>query len=233
MSSKAPKLQFHILTLFPEVFPPFLDSSLIGKAVKKGLVGFSLHQIRDHATDKHRTVDDTPYGGGEGMVLRADVLHACWKAALPRKSKSARTILLSPQGRPLTQEKAKELSQFKTLVLVCGHYEGVDERFIDECVDEELSIGDYVLTGGEIAAAVVCDTVTRLIPGVVKNPRSLTEDTFEGGLLKYPQFTRPADFRGRKVPEILLSGDHGKIKAWRDEERRKRTRAKRPDLIKQ
>lgn len=241
-STSQKPLAFHILTLFPKVFEPIFKSSLLGKAQEKGLVSFDLIQIRDFATDKHRSVDDKPYGGGEGMVLRADVLHEAWKKAVAaeleekttekseKKTGSVKTILLSPQGRLFTQELAQELSTASQLVLVCGHYEGVDERFIDECVDLEISIGDYVLTGGEVPAMVVVDGVTRLLPGVVGNEKSVSEDSLEQGLLKYPQYTRPPEFLGRKVPEVLLSGNHGQIAEWRQQQRVERTERKRPDL---
>jgi tRNA (guanine37-N1)-methyltransferase len=224
-------LEFHILTLFPEVFGAVLDSSLLGKARQKGLVSFNLTQIRDFATDRHRTVDDTPYGGGEGMLLKADVLHAAWQSARGRRKKGVATILLSPQGAPLTQALAKELAaNYSKLILVCGHYEGVDERFIELCVDREVSIGDYVLTGGELPAMVLADAVTRVLPGVVGNSRSVERDSLEGGLLKYPQYTRPREFQGVPVPEVLLGGDHGAIARWRENEARQRTARKRPDL---
>ena len=225
-------LEFHFLTLFPELLEPLFRASLMGKAAERGFASFNFVQIRDFTKDRHRTTDEPPYGGGEGMVLKADVLHAAWKSvAGARKSASTRTVLLSPQGKPFTQELAKQwATESQKIILVCGHYEGVDERFIDLCVDEEVSIGDYVLTGGELPAAVIADAVTRLIPGVVGNERSITEDSFEGGLLKYPQFTRPRTFEGVDVPSILLSGDHKKIGAWRLEQRRERTRLKRPDL---
>jgi tRNA (guanine37-N1)-methyltransferase len=237
-SSNKP-LEIHILTLFPEACAPVLGSSLMKRAASAGLVKFNLVQIRDFATDKHRTVDASPYGGGEGMVMRADVLHRAWKSVVPRASKTTHTVLLSPQGRAFTQAKAAEFRGFKKLVLICGHYEGVDERFIEECVDEELSIGDFILTGGELAALVVADVVTRLVPGVVGNPRSITEDTFGDGTtggrraLKYPQYTRPPEFLGRKVPGVLLTGDHGKIERWRNAQREERTRKRRPDLLDQ
>ena len=207
-----------------------LGSSLLGKAEKRGLVRYGVTNIRDFATDRHRTADDTPYGGGAGMLLKADVLHAAWKKALPRKSRDAVTILLSPQGQPLTQELAKELSGFKKIVLVCGHYEGVDERFIDLCVDREVSIGDYVLTGGELPGLVLADAVTRLVPGVVGNDESVARDSLEDSLLKYLQYTRPRDFKGLSVPDVLLGGNHKAISAWREEQRRERTQRKRPDL---
>jgi tRNA (guanine37-N1)-methyltransferase len=232
-------LNFQFLTLFPEVFSAVLGSSLLGKAKEKGLVSFNVIQIRDFATDRHRTVDDTPYGGGEGMLLKVDVLHAAWKAANESAKKAAKadhpdtqTILMSPQGKLLTQETAKELAQSKNLIVVCGHYEGVDERFIELCVDQEISIGDYVLTGGELPAMVLADAVTRLLPGVVGNEDSVANDSLEGGLLKYPQYTRPKAFEGLEVPEVLMSGDHGKIEKWRKEQMLKRTSEKRPDLLK-
>jgi tRNA (guanine37-N1)-methyltransferase len=227
------------------MFSVVLASSLLGKARDQGLVSFHFTQIRDHSSDKHRTVDDTPYGGGEGMLIKVDVLYSAWKSAVDhfasgkseasqQKYKSGfadtQTILMSPQGKLLNQESAKDLARCKNLIVVCGHYEGVDERFIDLCVDQEVSIGDYVLTGGEVPAMVLADAVTRLLPGVVGNENSVKNDSLEGGLLKYPQYTRPKEFQGREVPSVLLSGDHAKIEKWRSEESLKRTREKRPDL---
>lgn len=222
--------EIHFLTLFPEMMAPVLDASLLGKAAEKKLLLFAVHSIRAHAKDKHRTADEPPYGGGEGMLLKADVLYAAWNEIVPEKNAETRTILLSPQGPKFTSETAKKLAQYEKLVLVCGHYEGVDERFIDECVDEELSIGDYVLTGGELPALVVADAVARWVPGVVGKEGSVSKDSLEGGLLKYPQYTRPAEFMGRKVPEVLTSGNHAAIEAWRKKESHERTRSKRPDL---
>jgi tRNA (guanine37-N1)-methyltransferase len=231
-SNKRSTVDFRFLTLFPEVFPPVLSSSLLGKAEQRGLVSYGLTQIRDFATDKHRSVDGTPYGGGEGMVLRPDVLYDAWRSVVPRKTAGTVTILMTPQGEPFTQQIAKELASCRKIVLICGHYEGIDERFVDLCVDRELSIGDYVLTGGELPAMVVADTVTRLLPGVVGNERSLTEETFEKGLLKYPQYTRPREFKGLEVPEVLLGGNHKAIASWRRAQMEDRTKARRPDLLK-
>lgn len=223
-------LKFHFLTLFPEALAPFLASSLLGKAQSRGLASFNLVQIRDFARDSHRTVDDTPYGGGDGMLLKVDVLYDAWKSIVGDRRAEVRTCLLSPQGPLFTQDKAKQLAKDQEIVLVCGHYEGVDERFIELCVDEEISIGDYVLTGGELAAGIVVDAVTRLIPGVVGKEGSVAGDSLEGGVLKYPQYTRPREFQGAAVPEVLLSGDHGAIAKWREKQSRERTKRKRPDL---
>jgi len=187
-------------------------------------------QIRDFATDKHRTVDDTPFGGGEGMVMKPDVLRSAWLKAKERAGESARTVFVSPQGRLLDQSLARELASSESIIVVCGHYEGVDERFIESCVDDEISIGDYVLTGGELPALVLADAVVRLIPGVVGNERSLSEESLENGLLKYPQYTRPRELDGVAVPEVLLSGDHPAIDRWRKSQMEERTKRKRPDL---
>lgn len=217
------------LTLFPEVLEPFLNASLVGKSG----VHFALHQIREFATDRHKRVDDTPYGGGPGMLLRVDVLHAAWEHARAQQLRAGvskpRTILLSPQGPVLTINRAKALAQEPGLIFVCGHYEGVDERVNALCVDEELSIGDYVLTGGELAALVATDVILRFVPGVIGDPMSVNDDSLEGGLLKYPQYTRPREYKGLSVPDVLLSGDHGAIEAWRQAQRVERTHAKRPE----
>ncbi|OFZ79242.1 MAG: tRNA (guanosine(37)-N1)-methyltransferase TrmD [Bdellovibrionales bacterium RIFOXYD1_FULL_53_11] len=232
MAARRSKTHFEFLTLFPEMFSSVLGASLLGKASERGLVSYGLTQIRDFSTDKHRKVDDTPYGGGEGMLLKADVLHKAWKSVIPRKSRTTRTVLLSPQGELFDQQSAKRLLKYRKIVFVCGHYEGVDERFIGLCVDEELSIGDYILTGGEIPAMVVADAVARLVPGVVGNKRSLAHESLENGLLKYPQYTRPREFMGLGVPEVLLGGDHRAIECWRRNQSIERTRVKRPGLYK-
>jgi len=217
-----------------------LGSSLLGKALKKGIVEVNLVQIRDFSKNIHRTVDDKPFGGGEGMLLRVDVLYDAWKSIVGERAAQARaasvagrvskkkvcTIMLSPQGTLLDQAKARELAELDEIILICGHYEGVDQRFIELCVDEQLSVGDYVLTGGEIAALAVIDVVTRILPGTVGNPRSITEDSLEGGQLKHPQYTRPREFMGHQVPEVLLSGDHKKIDEWKRNRRSAKPKAK-------
>jgi tRNA (guanine37-N1)-methyltransferase len=228
-------VKFHFLSLFPASFASVLSTSMLGKASERGLVSFEIHDIRAHAKDKHRTADETPYGGGEGMLIKADVLYDAWRAVVPEdlpveKKAGVRTILLSPQGPRFDANAAKRLAKYSELVFVCGHYEGVDERFIEQAVDEELSIGDYVLTGGELPAMVVADAVARWVPGVVGKEGSVSKDSLEGGLLKYPQYTRPAEFRGAKVPDVLTSGNHAAIEKWRKAEAIDRTKRKRPDL---
>jgi tRNA (guanine37-N1)-methyltransferase len=213
------------------VFAPVLACSLLGKAQARGLIHFGLTQIRDFSQDKHRTVDDKPYGGGEGMLLRADVLYRAWESVAGSLEPRPLTILMSPQGQPLTAELARDLSRHPKIILVCGHYEGVDERFIEEAVDLEVSIGDYVLTGGELPALVLSDAIARWIPGVVGKQGSVANDSFENGVLKYPQYTRPAEFRGHEVPQVLLSGDHQAIRLWRENQSLARTEKKRPDLL--
>ena len=254
--------KINFLTLFPDVIRDGLSHSLMGKAKERTqdcateAIELNYVQIRDFATNKHKTVDDTPYGGGAGMLLKADVMFDAWSSIVAKKpageltstagseifnvtefrQKPARdrphTILLSPQGKLLTQARAKELAtDYSELIVVTGHYEGVDERFIEVCVDEEISVGDYVLTGGEFAALVLADVVIRLIPGVVGNEESVARDSLENGLLKAPQYTRPREFQGLGVPEILLSGNHALIKKWREDQSRERTERKRPDLL--
>ena len=218
-------MRIDVITLFPEMFEGPLRESILGRARDRGLVEVRLHDLRDYATDRHRVVDDTPYGGGAGMVLKVEPIAA---AIGDVKPDDARVILLSPQGRLFTQRVARELATKPGLVLVCGRYEGVDER-VRSLVDEEISIGDYVLTGGELAAMVVIDAVSRLVPGVIE-PASLEHESHTSGLLEYPQYTRPAEFSGMRVPDVLLSGDHKAIAKWREAEARKRTRERRPDL---
>ena len=219
-------MQFDVLTLFPEMFK-ILDESIIGKAKEKGLINVNLINIRDFSKDKHKKVDDTPYGGGAGMVLMPDVVYDAYKSI---QNKEAKVIYMSPQGKKLDQKKVEELSKEKQLILLCGHYEGIDQRVIDKIVDEEISIGDYVLTGGEIPAMVLIDSVSRYIGGVLKED-STKEESFSQGFLEYPQYTRPEIFEGKQVPEILLSGHHQNIDKWRKEQSLKTTLNKRPDLL--
>ena len=223
-------VQFDIITLFPSMFESPLSEGIISKAQKKGLIDIRVHDLREYTEDRHRTADDTPYGGGAGMVMKAEPLVRAIEA-IKFPIGNTRTVFLTPQGVLLKQERAKKLSTYSQLIILCGRYEGVDERVLS-FVDEEISIGDFVLTGGEIAAMAVLDVVARLVPGVVGDAASVSEDTFSNSLLKYPQYTRPDDFRGLSVPEILLSGDHKKIAEWRSAESLKRTLKRRPDLIK-
>ena len=220
-------MKFDILTLFPEMFEP-IKQSIIGRAIKNNIIDINLINIRDFSRDKHKKVDDTPYGGGAGMIIRPDVVYDAYQSI---KDKNARVIYMSPQGKVLKQEKVKELSEHKHLILLCGHYEGIDQRVIDEIVDEEISIGDYVLTGGEIPAMVLIDSVSRYVKGVLKK-ESIECESFSRDLLEYPQYTRPEIFLDKKVPEILLSGHHDNIRKWREKMQEEITNKKRPDLIK-
>jgi len=222
-------MRFEILTLFPEFFRSPLSTSLLGKGIDRGLVEVAVTDIRDFATGVHREADDAPYGGGEGMVMKAEPVVAAIEAAAERAPRAWR-VILSPRGRALSQDVARELAAREAVIIVCGRYEGVDER-VRSFVDDELSIGDYVLAGGEAAALVVIDAVSRLLPGFIGNPESLAEESFQEGLLEYPQFTRPETFRGARVPEVLLSGDHAAIRRWRRKERLRTTRIRRPELL--
>ena len=219
-------MQFDVLTLFPEMFS-ILNESIIGRAQEKELININLVNIRDFSKDKHKKVDDTPYGGGAGMVMQADVVYDAYKSVANDKAK---VIYLTPQGKKLNQKKVEELSKEKHLILLCGHYEGIDQRVIDKIVDEEISIGDYVLTGGEIPAMVLIDSVSRYVKGVLKDD-SIKEESFSNNLLEYPQYTRPEVFEGQSVPEILLTGNHKEIDKWRKEQSLKMTLEKRPDIL--
>ena len=219
-------MKFDVLTLFPEMFQA-IKQSILGRAEEKNLIQINLINIRDFSKDKHKKVDDTPYGGGAGMVMRADVVYDAYKSV---QNENAKVIYLTPQGKKLDQKKVEELSKEKHLILLCGHYEGIDQRVIDKIVDEEISIGDYVLTGGEIPAMVLIDSVSRYVEGVLSES-STNEESFSQGLLEYPQYTRPETFEGVKVPEILLSGHHENIKKWREEKSLENTKLKRPDLL--
>jgi len=219
-----------VLTIFPEMFPGPLDLSLAGKALAQGTWELSAVDIREVAEDKHRSVDDTPAGGGAGMVMRADIAGRAIDAARALMPTASPTLYLSPRGTPLTQSRARELAQGPGVILLCGRFEGVDERALEARNVEEVSIGDYVLSGGELAAMVLIDTVVRLLPDVAGNDVSLAEESFTGGLLEYPHYTRPREWEGRAIPEVLLSGDHEKIAKWRREQAEAVTKARRPDL---
>ena len=221
-------MRIDVLTLFPEIFESPLRASLLGKAVEQGIVEVAVHDIREYSDDKHRTTDDESFGGGPGMVLKPEPIFAAHEA-LGEGSK--RTVLLSPAGRRLDQDLVKELASEPWLVLICGRYEGVDERVVEGLPAEEISIGDYVLSGGEVPALVLLEAVTRLVPGVVGRTESIQQDSFEGGLLDHPHYTRPAEFRGMVVPEVLRSGDHQAVASWRREAALEKTRRNRPDLL--
>lgn len=220
-------MKFDILTLFPEMFD-ILKQSIIGKAIEKELIDINLINIRDFSKNKHKKVDDTPYGGGAGMIMKPDVVYDAYKSI---KSENAKVIYMSPQGKVLNQKKVEQLSKENHLIILCGHYEGIDQRVLDKIVDEEISIGDYVLTGGEIPAMVLIDSVSRYVEGVL-NEESIKEESFSEGLLEYPQYTRPEIFEGEKVPEVLLSGHHKIIEKWRKEKSLEITKNKRPELLK-
>jgi tRNA (guanine37-N1)-methyltransferase len=224
------KMRFDILTLFPDMFSSPLQESILGKAIEKGLIIIRTVNIRDFTLDKHQVVDDTPYGGGQGMVMKVEPIARAIES-VKSGNPSAPVIYLTPQGKPFNQGMARRLSTQPHLVLLCGRYEGVDERARELFIDEEISIGDYVLTGGELAAMVLVDAVSRFIPGVLGSDRSAEDDSFFNSLLEYPQYTRPSDFRGRCVPEVLLSGNHSAISLWRKREALRRTSLRRPDLL--
>lgn len=219
-------MKFDVLTLFPEMFEP-LNMSIIGRAKEKNLIEINLINIRDFSKDKHKKVDDTPYGGGAGMIMKPDVVYDAYKSI---ETKDAKVIYMSPQGNKLTQHKVEELANQDHLIILCGHYEGIDQRVIDEIVDEEISIGDYVLTGGELPAMVLIDAVSRYNTGVITE-ESRKEESFANGMLEYPQYTRPEVFNGVKVPEVLLSGHHANIERWRKEKALEITKTKRPDML--
>ena len=224
-------MQIDILTLFPESVDAMLNVSILGRAQERGYIAIRTHQIRAYTTNKQMQVDDYPYGGGRGAVMQADPLYRCWEHVVNTYG-PGRTIFMSPCGRTFTQSVARELkAQYDHLILVCGHYEGIDQRFIDECVDEEISIGDFVLTGGEIPAMAVADAVCRMVPGVLPDEEAFTAESHWDGLLEHPQYTRPENWRGRPVPEVLLSGHHANIEAWRREMSLRRTKKDRPDLF--
>jgi len=225
-------MRIDIMTLFPDIVGDMLCESILGRGQERGYIRIECHQIRDFTKNKQRQVDDYPYGGGRGCVMLAQPLYDCWKSICEEAGKKIHTIFLSPCGKVFKQEDARRLqNEHERLILVCGRYEGVDERFIEECVDEELSIGDYVLTGGEIPAMVVADAVCRLVPGVLPDEECFTDESHWDGLLEYPQYTRPEIWHERKVPDVLLSGHHENINNWRKEQSLARTRTRRPDML--
>ncbi len=226
-------MHIDVVTTFPEFFASPLDCSILGRAQRSGAVTILIHDLRNYATDKHRVVDDYPYGGGAGMVMKPEPLARAVEDLLGEGELECPVILLTPQGQQFDQAKARELARQDRLILLCGHYEGVDERVRQAVVTEELSIGDYILTGGEPAALVVIDSVVRLLPGVLGNPASIDSESFANGLLEYPHYTRPAQWRGLSVPEVLLSGHHAEIRRWRYKEALRRTRERRPELLEQ
>ena len=229
-------MQFEVFTLLPDVFLPYLESSILQRARQRGLIEVRLHNIRDYAHDRHHTTDDTPYGGGGGMVMKPEPVFGAVESVLgftadPSQAVPIPIILLTPQGRVFTQRVAEELSRHERIALLCGRYEGVDERIREHLVTDEISVGDYVLTGGELPALLLIDAVSRLIPGVLGDPTGAEDDSHSMGLLEYPHYTRPPEFRGWKAPEVLLSGDHAKVEKWRREQALQRTFRKRPDMI--
>ena len=230
-------MKFDVMTLFPELVEYVLGESVIGRAQKSGAIEIEAHNIRDYSENKHRKVDDTPYGGGMGMLMAAPPIYNCYSHIIENNKAMGddvkrRVIYMSPQGRVLDHEKALELSEYDNLIILCGHYEGVDYRIIDEIVDEEISIGDYVLTGGEIPACILVDCVSRLVDGVLSDKECFEKESISGGLLEYPQYTRPYEFHGVKVPDVLISGHHENIEKWRNEKALELTEKKRPDLLK-
>ncbi len=224
-------MRIDILTLFPEMCKIVMGESIIGRAINKGVIEVYCHQIRDYTYDKHNRVDDSPYGGGKGMLLLAEPLADCFENICKELGTRPYLIYMSPQGKVLTQKKVKEISQYNNLAILCGHYEGVDERFIEEFVDEQISIGDFVLTGGELPALLMADAVCRMVPGVLSDSECFEDESHYKGLLEYPQYTRPSVWRGKKVPEVLLSGHHKNIENWRHEQSLIKTAKVRPDML--
>ena len=224
-------MRFDIMTLFPDMLDNIFNESIIGRARLKGYIEINCHNIRNFSENKHRKVDDTPYGGGKGMLMSAPPIYNCFLEITKDCTSKPYTIYLSPKGKTLTHHLAKELREYNHIVLLCGHYEGIDQRIIDEIVDEEISIGDFVLTGGELAAAVIVDSVSRMVKGVLPDQECYEKESIANGLLEFPQYTRPYEFNGIKVPDVLLSGNHAHIEKWRFEQSLKLTKERRPDLF--
>lgn len=222
-------MKFHILTLFPDMVDNCLQTSILGRAAENGCISFHTVNIRDYTVDKHKKVDDYTYGGGAGMVMQAQPVYDAWKS-VQKEGCRIRTVYVTPQGRTFTQKIAEELAREEELIFLCGHYEGVDERVLEETVTDCISIGDYVLTGGELPAMVMVDAIARLVPGVLHNAESAQTESFQNGLLEYPQYSRPFCWNGKEVPEVLVSGDHKRIEKWRREQSLARTKERRPDL---
>jgi len=223
-------MRFHVMTLFPDMITSGLNTSITGRAIQAGILEVNAVDIRDYSNDKHLKVDDYPFGGGAGMVMKAGPVCDCFDDIASHLEKRPRVVYMTPQGEQFSQKKAEEFAKEEDLVILCGHYEGIDERALEEIVTDYISIGDYVLTGGELPAMVVIDAISRLVPGVLNNDVSAETESFSDGLLEYPQYTRPAQFKGKDVPEVLLSGHHGKIEAWRHEKSLERTKKFRPDM---
>lgn len=224
-------MNFYILTLFPEMVMNGLNTSIIGRAVEAGFLHIEAINIRDYSTNKHHKVDDYPYGGGAGMLMQAQPVYDAWKSVVERIGKKPRCIYVTPQGTRFSQGAAKEFAREEDIILLCGHYEGIDERVLEEIVTDYMSIGDYVLTGGELPAMVMVDAISRMVPGVLTNDESGSAESFEGNLLEYPQYSRPEEWNGKKVPQVLMSGHHKKIEEWRRQQSIKRTLERRPDLL--
>lgn len=224
-------MKFYILTLFPEMVMQGLSTSMIGRALDAGILHIEAINIRDYSANKHDKVDDYPYGGGAGMLMQAQPVYDAWKSVVERIGKKPRCVYVTPQGSTFTQKVVKEFAREEELILLCGHYEGIDERVLEEIVTDYISIGDYVLTGGELAAMVMVDAISRMVPGVLGNEASGSAESFEGNLLEYPQYSRPEEWQGKKVPEVLLSGHHKNIEIWRRQQSILRTRERRPDLL--
>ncbi len=225
-------MRIDILTLFPEMCLSVLSESIIGRARANGCVEINCRNIRDYTSDKHNRVDDSPYGGGTGMIMQTQPIYDCFLSLCRELGKKPHLIYMSPQGKTLNQQRVKELSALDNVAILCGHYEGVDERVIEEIVDEEISIGDYVLTGGELPALILADSISRMLPGVLANEDAFTLESHYSGMLEYPQYTRPYEWHGMKVPQVLTSGHHANILAWQHEQSLKRTYERRPDLLK-